>query len=46
MTDDERMHRIKAEIVSTAAEAFAAAQFARFGYDVSFQRAPLSRIVK
>jgi Holliday junction resolvase-like predicted endonuclease len=38
MTDDERMQRIKAEIVATAAEAFAAAQFARFGYDVSFQR--------
>jgi Holliday junction resolvase-like predicted endonuclease len=35
MTDDERMQRIKAEIVATAAEAFAAAQFARFGYDVS-----------
>jgi hypothetical protein len=38
MSDDERMQRIKAEIVATAAEAFAAAQFARFGYDVSFQR--------
>ena len=37
MTDDERMQRIKAEIVATAAEAFAAAQFARFGYDVSIQ---------
>jgi hypothetical protein len=35
MTDDERMQRIAAEIVATAAEAFAAAQFARFGYDVS-----------
>jgi hypothetical protein len=32
------MQRIKAEIVATAAEAFAAAQFARFGYDVSLQR--------
>ena len=31
------MQRIKAEIVATAAEAFAAAQFARFGYDVSVQ---------
>ena len=37
MTDDERTQRIKAEIVATAAEAFAAAQFARFGYDVSVQ---------
>jgi Holliday junction resolvase-like predicted endonuclease len=37
MTEDERMQRIKAEIVATAAEAFAAAQFARFGYDVSVQ---------
>jgi hypothetical protein len=32
------MQRIKAEILATAAEAFAAAQFARFGYDVSVQR--------
>jgi hypothetical protein len=31
------MQRIKAEIVATAAEAFAAAHFARFGYDVSVQ---------
>ena len=30
MTEDERIQRIKAEIVATAAEAFAAAQFARF----------------
>jgi hypothetical protein len=37
VTEDERMQRIKAEIVATAAEAFAAAQFARFGYDVSVQ---------
>jgi hypothetical protein len=35
--EDERMQRIKAEIVATAAEAFAAAQFARFGYNVSVQ---------
>ncbi len=38
MTDDKRMQRIKAEIVATAAEAFAPAQFERIGYDVSFQR--------
>jgi Holliday junction resolvase-like predicted endonuclease len=37
VTEDEQMQRIKAEIVATAAEAFAAAQFARFGYDVSVQ---------
>jgi hypothetical protein len=37
MSEDERMQRIKAEILATAAEAFAAAQFARFGYDVSVQ---------
>ena len=37
MTDDERMQRIKAEIVATAAEAFDAAQFERIGYDVSVQ---------
>jgi hypothetical protein len=38
MTGDERMQRIKAEIVATAAEAFAAALFARFGYDVAVQQ--------
>jgi hypothetical protein len=38
MTGEKRTQRVKSEILATAAEAFAAAQFARFGYDVSVQR--------
>ena len=37
MTGEKRTQRVKSEIVATAAEAFAAAQFVRFGYDVSVQ---------
>ena len=37
MTGEKRTQRVKSEILATAAEAFAAAQFVRFGYDVSVQ---------
>lgn len=39
----QRMKRVSSWHVGIAAEAFAAAQFARFGIDVSFSTAQISR---